>query len=339
MNLSHIRESGKATGTGKRRRAKIISADTWGSSMYYPAEVLARDAATAFPVGTRMFEDHFTEAESWERPVGVVGKLVGKLISEGQYEADNPEGPGVYADVEFYDSYVDRINEIGDDIGLSVDGAADYVEGERDGRIGRIATGIPFIRSVDVVVAAGAGGKLISILESAGPMAGRPINTEGEQSMTALTKEDFDAGLVTLADKLGEKFTAAIQESLAPQATEPAAPEAPAATEPEAPAAPVQEPAEPTELTEPEEPETVEVDVTALIQAISDAGLPSEVVAQVVAAVKSGTSVEDAVKEQTAIKEAYLAQTNPGFVRIVESDRQDPKAAGSLRDRVLANVK
>lgn len=341
MNTTKLLESGTAKGTGKRRRAKLIAADVWGSSAFYPAEVLARDASTAFPAGTKMFENHITESEQWERPVGDVAKLVGKLISDGQYEADNPEGPGVYADVEFYDSYVERINEIGEDVGLSVDGGADYVEGERDGRYGKIVTGIPFIKSVDVVVAAGAGGKLISILESAGPMAGIPIKTEGDQSMTALTKDEFLDGLKGLAETL----TTAIKESLTPVAVAPEqinvdTPAAPAAEVVETPAAKdAEQVAAAAEVVVDEPKAEAEVDLVAVATEFAAAGLPAEVMPNVIASVQGGSTVADAISAQTKIREAFLAQNQPGTVRIVESDRNETKANTSLREGILANLK
>lgn len=338
MSITAIRESGQAKGTGKRWTAKLISADVWGSTAYYPAEVLARDAAFAFPAGTKMFENHLTESEQWERPVGDVNKLVGKLVTAGEFIADHPEGPGVYADVEFYDSYVPRISEIGNDVGLSVDGGADYVEGERDQRYGKIVTGIPFIRSVDVVVAAGAGGKLITIKESAGPMAGVPVNKEGDQSMS-VTKEELTEALKAVVSELDTKITQ-IRESLTPTpvaAATPAAPAEPAAAtsvlsaeeiaaavaakqaEDAAAAAAAAAPAEP-----------VQVDVAALVEAIATAQLPTAVIPGVVASVQNGASVEDAVKQQTDIREAFLAQTGSAGVRIVESGRgQGDQPVGS----------
>lgn len=336
MNTTYILESGVAKGTGKRRKAKVISADVWGSSAFYPGEVLARDASTAFPIGTKMYENHFTESETWERPEGDVSKLIGKLISPGEYEADNPEGPGVYADVEFYDSYVDRINEIGDDVGLSVNGGADYVEGERDGRYGKIVTGIPFIRSVDVVTAAGAGGKLISILESAGPMAGRPINTEGDQSVTALTKEDFIEGLTTFGDKL----TTAIKESLvvapvAPTVEAPADVVAPVGATTTEPAATVVTPAANAEENEPEA--AVVIDHAALATAFATSELPVAVMPSVIADITEGKSIEDAIKAQTVIKEAFRDLDSSNHVRIVEA--ADGQKTTSLRDQILSNLK
>ena len=314
MNTTKLLESGSATGTGKRRRAKLISANVWGSSAYYPAEVLARDASVAFPVGTKMFENHLTESETYERPVGDVGKLVGKLISTGVYEEDNPEGPGVYADVEFYDSYVDRINEIGDDVGLSVAGSADYVEGERDGRFGKIVTSIQHIKSVDVVVAAGAGGKLVSILESARLLGERTTtSTEGDQSVTALTKEDFEAGIASLVEGL----TTTIKDSLTPVAPAvDAEVEAPAATAVETPAA-VEPQAEVSANVAPE------IDHVELATKFAQSELPSAVMPSVISAIKEGASVDEAIKAQLVIKEAFQEQVKPGTVRIVESGNEN----------------
>ena len=298
MSITTLRESGEAKGTGKRWTAKLLAADVWGTSAFYPAEVLARDAATAFPVGTKMFENHLTESEIYERPVGDVNKLVGKLITAGEFIADHPEGAGVYADVEFYDSYVPRISEIGDDVGLSVDGGADYVEGERDQRFGKIVTGIPFIRSVDVVVAAGAGGKLVTIKESAGPMAGVPVNTEGVQPVAEITKEDLAAQFKTL----GETLTTAIKESLVPTPVEGVAP--------------VTEPVVPAALSA----EDIAAAVTAA-QAATTVETPAAEVKKTEEVTVDVAALVAEIKQQTTIREAFLAQADPTNLRIVESAR------------------
>lgn len=319
-----IHESGKAKGSGKRRRAKLIAADVWGSSAYYPAAVLERDAEAVFVPGTKMYENHFTEAEEWERPEGDVAKLVGKLVTSGVYEAENPEGPGVYADVEFYDSYVPRINEIADDIGLSVRGNGASEEGEVAGRYGKIVTQILSINSVDVVTAAGAGGKLISIQESAGPMAGTPINTEGDQSVTALTKDEFAAGIAELKESfnaaVGDGFvtslTTALKEALKP-ATDVVEPVAETAAEVTAPVA---------------EAVAVEVDHAELATKFAESDLPAAVMPNIVAAIKEGKTVEEAIASQTTLREAFTNhQPAITTVKIVEADGK-PK---SLPDAIL----
>lgn len=329
MNNINLHESGKTKGTGKRRRAKLISADVWGSSGYYPAAVLERDAGEVFIPGVKMYENHFTESEEYARPEGDIAKLVGKLTSYGVYEPDNVEGPGVYADVEFYDSYVDRINEIADDVGLSVRGNGTSEEGEVAGRYGPIVTQLLNINSVDVVTTAGAGGKIVSILESAGPMAGTPIETEGDQSVTALTKEEFTAGIAELKESfntaVGEGFvtslTTALKEALAPAPAGEAVVEAPAAT---------------TEITQvAEAADEVVIDQAELATKFAESALPVAVMPNIVAALKEGKTVAEAIESQTKLREAFAESATITQVQITESDRQ---VAGDLRSQILSAV-
>ena len=332
MNNLELQESGRTRGTGKRRRAKLISADVWGSSAYYSAEVLERDAAEAIVPGIKMYENHQTYVEESERPEGDVSKLVGKITSYGMYEPDNPEGPGIYADVEFYDSYVDRINEIGGDIGLSINGSGDYIEGEIDGRYGKIITKLVNIKSVDVVTAAGAGGKLVSILESARPMAGRPIETEGDQSVTALTKEEFEQGLAKLIESfngtLSENFSTlstSIKEALVPEPAAPVEDESKGVSE---------EGEEGKEKEqELEEEAEVEIDHAELATKFAESALPTAVMPNVVAALKEGKTIEEAIEAQTKLREAFEEQANITSVRITEAERNK---GTDLRSSILS---
>lgn len=328
MNNMELYESGKTRGKGKRRRAKLISADVWGSSAYYAGDVLERDAAEVIAPGIKMYENHQTFVEESERPEGDVSKLVGKITSHGMYEPDNPEGPGIYADVEFYDSYVDRINEIGGDIGLSINGNGDYVEGEIDGRYGKIITKLVNIKSVDVVTAAGAGGKLVSILESARPMAGRPIETEGDQSVTALTKDEFEQGIA----KLVESFNGTLTEGLTSLSTTLKEALVPEPVEPE------EKPEGGTEEGEEEEPKAeekpeVEIDHAELATKFAESALPTAVMPSVVTALKEGKTIEEAIEAQTKLREAFEEQANITSVRITEAAR---KTGTDLRSDILS---
>src|SRR5690554_7670050 len=58
----------KATESKGIWRIKLIEGDVHGSSGYYPASVLERDGATAFPAGTHIYLDHPTWEEDWQRP-------------------------------------------------------------------------------------------------------------------------------------------------------------------------------------------------------------------------------------------------------------------------------
>lgn len=341
MTQTILKENGITKGTGKRRRAKLIASDVWGSSAYYSAEVLERDASTVVTPGIKMFENHQTYTEEMERPEGDVSKLIGKVTSHGMYEPDNPEGPGIYADVEFYDSYVDRINEIGGDIGLSINGVGDYVEGEKDGRFGKIITNLVQIKSVDVVTAAGAGGKLVSIIESAGPMAGVPIETKGVQAVEALTKEEFTEGLAKLVESVKEAFAenietlqTALKESEEKKEQEEATEEVPENTE--ASEEEAEESAEKPEDKE-EDKEEVEVDVVDLTTKFIESGLPPVVMSNVFASVQAGKSVDEAIAEQAKLREAFMEQGSipAGSVRITEaSDKVEPTAQ-STKDIIL----
>ena len=73
------------------------------------------------------------------------------------------------------------------------------------------------------------------------------------------------------------------------------------------------------------------------LTAVVAAALPAEVVPNVVAAVQGGATVEDAIKGQTQIREAFLRSSAPGTVRIVEAG--DDPTNRSVKDEVLAIFK
>lgn len=342
MTQTILKENGITKGTGKRRRAKLIASDVWGSSAYYSAEVLERDASTVVVPGIKMFENHQTYTEEMERPEGDVSKLIGKITSYGMYEPDNPEGPGIYADVEFYDSYVDRINEIGGDIGLSINGVGDYVEGEKDGRFGKIITNLVQIKSVDVVTAAGAGGKLVSIIESAGPMAGTPVETEGEQAVEALTKEEFTEGLAKMVESMKEAFAENIETlrtalKEAEEVEEKVEAEEGEKEEADADKADAETP-EPADAEEDEkkDEDEDEVDLEDLTTKFIESGLPSVVMSNVFASVRAGKTVDEAIAEQTKLREAFMEHSmSAGSVRITEASGKTEPSAQSTKDIIL----
>lgn len=271
--------------TGTKWRAKIIAADTWGSSAYYPAEVLERDGSRVFTAGLHMYQNHMTESEKWERPEGSVENLVGTLATDAAFEENGAEGPGLYADVEFYPSYVERIAEIHKDVGLSVRASGLTEDGEMDGRYGPVLVAFLSASSVDVVTKAGAGGKLTSILESDRELAGRPITiTEGSQSMAELTKEDFEAGIQSLIESL----SATIKESLAGEK-------------------PAEEPKVEENKEEQGTQEEVVIDHAAVAEALRANDLPAPAAKGIVTRIQEGASLEDAVKAEVEIKEAYVA--------------------------------
>lgn len=305
MVTTEVRLSESVAGAdkvGRRWRAKIIAADTWGSSAYYPAEVLERDGSRVFTEGLKMFQDHPKESDEYERPERSVRDMVGKLVSEAVYEADNPEGPGLYADVEFYDSFLSSINEKHQDVGLSVRAQGLTEDGEMDGRFGPILVGLLAAKSVDVVTQAGAGGKLTSILESDRDLAGRPIESTEGTSVTDVTKEDFDA----LATKLEASITG-LSESIVAGITE------------------ALRPAEKTdeelaaELAAAQKTDEVVIDHAAVVEALRTENLPAASAGAVIVALKEGKTLEDAIKAQVELREAFVSTQPETGVVIKES--------------------
>lgn len=155
---SQLRES---EGGGQRREVVIIS-EGWGSSGYYSSEVLKRDIPRIFPVGTHMYLNHQTEREAMERPERDVSHLVGKII-----ETPRLAGIEMVAVAEIYQHWVEFIEAMASDIGLSIVAYGLSEEGSAGGRQGTIITGLTEGFSVDYVTRAGAGGKVGQLLESA----------------------------------------------------------------------------------------------------------------------------------------------------------------------------
>jgi outer membrane murein-binding lipoprotein Lpp len=168
MNQETLRESATLTpdpASGKGIwRVCLIEADIQGSSGYYPADVLIRDGATAFPSGTHIYFDHPTETEEAERPERSVRDLAGYLLDDAAFE-DGKDGKGLFSRVQFTENARSLVQELNNVIGLSIR-AAGQIEETPSGRIVRqISEGL----SVDLVTRAGAGGRLVTMTESAAP--------------------------------------------------------------------------------------------------------------------------------------------------------------------------
>lgn len=162
MTTTITESVGLTAGTGRRYRARLIEGDRWGSSGYYSREMLERDGPQVWPYGTAVYLDHPGIAEQHDRPERSVRDLAGKITTAPVYEGD-----GLYADVEFYPHIAPIIEAMWEDVGMSIRAAGTAETGERDGRTGPIITSLSEGVSVDVVTRAGAGGKLVALLESA----------------------------------------------------------------------------------------------------------------------------------------------------------------------------
>ena len=187
----------------------------WGSSGFYKAEVLERDGPKVFTKGLRMFADHPTPTEEAERPERSVKDLVATLTTDAAYNATGPAGPGLYAEAKVVDSWKPVVEELAPHIGLSIRALGKAVRGEAEGRKGPIIEGIVAAKSVDLVTAAGAGGKILNLFESARARAAQPVTPGGEDSMNELQEAQAarTAAETQLAEARAENTT--LKEELA----------------------------------------------------------------------------------------------------------------------------
>lgn len=214
-------------------RVRLIEGDVHGSTGYYPASVLERDGATAFPRGTHVYMDHPTMMEDMDRPERSVRDLAGALIEDAAYE-DGPDGKGLFGRVQFFPDSRDQIAAMSEFVGMSIRaiGVMDESPVTGDIVVQEIVEGL----SVDVVTHAGAGGKLVAMTESArqgtGAASQQPNNTnaaifslaesdkEGMNKLAGLMSQlqETVTGLNTRLTEMENKAKQAKQESEEPTA-------------------------------------------------------------------------------------------------------------------------
>lgn len=138
----------------------------WGSSGYYPAEVLERDGPNVFTKGVKMYFDHPTMTEEAERPERSLRDLAAELVSDARWEKENPAGPGLYAEAQVFEAYRPAVDELAPHIGVSIraNGRAQF--GQAEGKSGPIIQEITSAKSVDFVTSPGAGGQILSLFEA-----------------------------------------------------------------------------------------------------------------------------------------------------------------------------
>ena len=137
----------------------------WGSSGYYPKEVLQRDAPV-FKSGLQMFWDHPSMSQEADRPERTLRDLAGVLATAAEWKEDKVNGSGLYATAKVFEPYVSAVKELAPHIGVSIRAAGTAKEGEADGETGLIIEEITDAASVDFVTMPGAGGKVLELFES-----------------------------------------------------------------------------------------------------------------------------------------------------------------------------
>lgn len=293
MSVS-LNESGAIKATGKKWQIKVIESG-WGSSGYYPKEMLAEYGPQVFKKGTKVFMNHPSVNEESDRPERDVNQLAGKLVSDAQFD-----GTGLVAEVEFYSHFAPIIKEMAGDVGLSIRALGESRVGEAEGRQGPIIESLVAdpMTSVDVVTVAGAGGKFLSLLESYSRKDDEAtvLSESVSEGKEMLTKEELDAAVA----ELKESFTVAfgtLQESvkfLVESAT----------------------PAETEEATEEAAEEVDAVDPVEVAEKFNESGLPTISLKRIAEAMKSETNTKT-VDELIADEKSYVSAVSESATKAV----------------------
>ena len=172
----------KPTGAPGRFQVRIISKGL-GSSGYYPASTIESAVkARIWPKGTHLYMDHPDALERELRPERTLRDLVGVLDADASWNADDQAAEAV---AKIYAPYRPLLEEMADDIGLSIRASAEVTAGEADGYRGAIVTELVEGHSVDFVTKAGRGGRVLAVLESARP-------AEAVETLTSDRRDQLD---------------------------------------------------------------------------------------------------------------------------------------------------
>lgn len=276
-NETQVEESGSlGASAGAREWDAILIKEGPGSSGDYYREVLERDVPSAFPVGTKIYVDHPTESEAYDRPERSVRDLAGSIVAEASW--DEAEG-GMRSRLKIMKQWVPLIEEMGGEIGLSIRARAIVSpEVNESGRYDIMGI-VPWpTNSVDIVTVPGAGGRFMEAVESI-----RATITNIEP------KKEASVNL----DDIQKVVTEAIAPLIEAQNKEPEAPTAPEHAE------------NMTKIIESKLPMKLQVKIAEALDKNPEADVDS--------LIESMTEVAEAVREeaeasQEEIKEAYLVK-------------------------------
>lgn len=279
-NNLKLSESGFSLGkvTGKNRwRARLIKVGA-GSSGFYTEDALRETGPTAFPAATKINADHHQNwRELEEQPAGSVTTLIGAIATEPVFADD-----GLYAEVEFSDEWAPFVEQFHPILGLSIN-ASGYGSEMTEMGLPIIEGIIPSpLNTVDLVTVAGAGGKLLELVESFRESSAKMENeVPTQKNRKNMTPEEIQA--------LTEALVKALREAVTP--------------------APVVDADEPNG-------ETLIPPVSDITEALVEADLPKPSREAVYKALETGVSVEDAIKaQQELIHDLQESANSEGSVK------------------------
>lgn len=175
MPKTLVTEAIEAAGTATPSAGGVFLIDLitpgWGSSGYYAAGVLEQAATDkVFASGTQMFINHQTGQERNDRPEGDLRDLAAVLVEDATWT-----GESLQAKARVFSPWRGVLDDMKEDIGVSIRASADIEFGEAEGRNGRIIAKLVEAQSVDFVTRAGRGGRIVEVLEAATVQEARNI--------------------------------------------------------------------------------------------------------------------------------------------------------------------
>lgn len=153
----------------------------WGSSGFYPAEVLKRDGPQIFTKDTKMYWNHQTHQEEAERPEGDLNNLAAVFVNDARWMDNGPRGAGLYGDAKVFEAFQKPVDDLAGHIGVSIRAFGKAQQGTVEGKTGPVITELASRKSVDFVTEPGAGGEIITMFEA----ARKPLAVGGQQSADA----------------------------------------------------------------------------------------------------------------------------------------------------------
>ena len=214
-------------GKGDKYRIRVISAGE-GASAIYPADVLERDVAAAFPAGTRMRANH----DGWFDFGGDVQRLMAKTTSAAEWDKAEQ---GAFADIQVSEQWSGWMAEFADVIGVSISAMGEMEDPPEDPETGEIqyaakptvkrllpATESPY-NSIDFVEAPGANGRIVQALEAAKATAeslnikdiskleAELIEARGQSEPPTPSEEDIEVDKKELEEMLAARDTALVE--------------------------------------------------------------------------------------------------------------------------------
>src|SRR5690606_20625867 len=163
-----------------------------GSSGYYSRELLENYGPAVISKGTLSYAMHCTMEEL--NAGRHINKIVGKLNSDAYVPEDEDGKAALYGEYKVRPEWVHFVEESKDSIGASIFVSGEFTEGEVDGIKTNIVESLdaddPY-KSVDLVAAAGRGGKVERVLE-AYRATEQFTNSDKQQALHAAVNEFYD---------------------------------------------------------------------------------------------------------------------------------------------------